>query len=338
MRHPEEPSTEDELDNPALHILTTPSGFRDPLPEADVVLHCGDLTKRSHRLEYESTFSMLRRLRAPLKLVIAGNHDGALDRRWWEVWEQPRRDPHMETPAAVERIIEESRADGVQYLTEGTYTFDLANGARLRVYASPWTPEFGAWGFQYSSEGASAGHDFDIPGDVDVAMTHGPPRGVLDLAGRGATRTAAGCDWLFRAVYRGRPRVHCFGHIHEGWGGYLATWRPTAENQYDITASSVIDGPRSRFLERLPPGPLRAAASARRGEEEDAETKRARTQRLKKMVKDRSVRVDIAEGEDQVRENEQTLFLNAAIMNISYQPTQCPWLVDIDLPRSTPSD
>lgn len=321
-KDPDAPTTDDEFSTLDVDVQRTPTGFRDPLPEADVVLHCGDLTKRSQPIEYERTFSMLRRLKAPLKLVIAGNHDGALDRNWYEKWEQPRRDPHMEIPAEAERIIADAKKDGVKYLVEGDYTFHLANGAKLRVYASQWTPEFGSWGFQYDSDG----HDFNIPSDVDIAMTHGPPQGVLDAAGWDAH--PAGCEHLFRSVYRSRPRVHCFGHIHEGWGAYLATWK-TAENQYDVTTHTVIDADESKYVEE-PPGASRYYVK------EDTQTKQAKVQRLKQRAKDRAIVVDISDGENQVRENEQTLFVNAAIMNIHYRPTQCPWLINIDLPKSAP--
>lgn len=319
--HPPEGQTvDDEFNSSAFNVQWTPSGFRDPLPEADVVLHCGDLTKRSEPVEFEATFAMLRRLKAPLKLVIPGNHDGALDRGWWSMWQQPRRDPHMEIPGAVERIVEAARQDGVRYLAEGDYTFNLANGARLRVYASPWTPEYGTWGFQYDN-----GHDFSIPSGVDIAMTHGPPQGVLDETSWGGTR--AGCDHLFRAVYRSKPRVHCFGHIHESWGAYLATWK-TAENQYDVTTASAIDAGQSKFIEEPIPRGYRFP--------KDPEAQQADVERFKQRARDRAILVDVSDGENKVQENEQTLFVNAAIMNISYRPLQCPWLLNIDLPKSAP--
>lgn len=319
--HPPEGQTvDDEFNSSAFNVQWTPSGFRDPLPEADVVLHCGDLTKRSEPVEFEATFAMLRRLKAPLKLVIPGNHDGALDRGWWSMWQQPRRDPHMEIPSEVERIVEAARQDGVRYLAEGDYTFNLANGARLRVYASPWTPEYGTWGFQYDN-----GHDFSIPSGVDIAMTHGPPQGVLDETSWGGTR--AGCDHLFRAVYRSKPRVHCFGHIHESWGAYLATWK-TAENQYDVTTASAIDAGQSKFIEEPIPRGYRFP--------KDPEAQQADVERFKQRARDRAILVDVSDGENKVQESEQTLFVNAAIMNISYRPLQCPWLLDIDLPKSAP--
>ena len=38
---------------------------------------------------------------------------------------------------------------GVTYLEEGTYTFTLANGARFTIYISPYSPEFCDWAFPY---------------------------------------------------------------------------------------------------------------------------------------------------------------------------------------------
>lgn len=314
-------SIDDEFNSSGFNIHRTPSGFRHPLPEADVVLHCGDLTKRSEPVEFEATFAMLRGLKAPLKLVIPGNHDGALDRGWWSMWQQPRRDPHMEIPGEAERIVEAARQDGVRYLVEGDYTFNLANGARLRVYASPWTPEYGTWGFQYGD----SGHDFSIPAGVDIAMTHGPPQGVLDETRWGGTR--AGCDCLFRAIEHSKPRVHCFGHIHEGWGAYLATWK-TVENQYNVTTASAIDADQSKFIEEPLPRGYRFP--------KDPQAQQADIELFKQRARDRAILLDVSDGENKVKANEQTLFVNAAIMDTSYRPLQRPWLLDIDLPKSTP--
>ena len=50
-----------------------------PLQRADVVIHCGDLTQGSTLAEYRATIRLLESLQAPLKLVIAGNHDWTLE-------------------------------------------------------------------------------------------------------------------------------------------------------------------------------------------------------------------------------------------------------------------
>ena len=56
------------------HGVEFPSEDR-PFQHADVVIHCGDLAEESKLEEYEASIRLLKDLRAPLKLVIAGNHE-----------------------------------------------------------------------------------------------------------------------------------------------------------------------------------------------------------------------------------------------------------------------
>lgn len=58
--------------------------FHNPLPSADVAIHCGDLTMMSHVKEYQTTFDVMRSIDAPLKLVIPGNHDCSMDVDFWK--------------------------------------------------------------------------------------------------------------------------------------------------------------------------------------------------------------------------------------------------------------
>ena len=54
-----------------------------------------------------------------------------------------------------------------------------------------------------------------IPAHVDVLITHGPTHGVLD---RSAGSGNVDCEELLAATRRTRPRLHVFGHIHQGHG------------------------------------------------------------------------------------------------------------------------
>ncbi|OKL64516.1 hypothetical protein UA08_00812 [Talaromyces atroroseus] len=181
----------------------------------DVAIHCGDLTNESKIEEFQN---MLRYIRedlpqTDLKLVIAGNHDFTLDIPAFKNIVANAR------PVLEPELAGNGDADDNIFLLdeEGTYEFQLRNGALLRVYASPFTPSLsGDWGFQYH---LNQGHTFDIPDNVDVVITHGPPRGILDYSANSSSR--AGCPDLFRAVARVQPKLHCFGHIHEGWGAKL---------------------------------------------------------------------------------------------------------------------
>lgn len=284
-------------------------GFHRPLPRADVAVHCGDLTIRSDVKEYQATFDMMREVDAPLKLVMPGNHDCSMDVGFWEK-ECARRGQYL-PPEALERlrqqpretyeVVEKARQDGIHVLVaEGTYRFVLANGARLTVYASPWTPRYGTWGFQYDPDAMEVdagdtvvigGHGFQIEEGTDIAMTHGPPHGILDRTVMGADD--AGCPGLLAAVRRARPRVHCFGHIHEGYGALLMPWEKEDENMMVGREGGVGDEAVVMKPLSLCPGDRGSLGSV---------------------------------------PGKHTLFVNAAIMDVHYRPHQSPWLVDLELP------
>jgi len=116
------------------------AAFRPPLPRADVLLHCGDLTMIGLLNEYETTLAMLRDIDADLKLVIAGNHDISLDEAYYarkgqsmQQWRLDEPDPDMPRKARELWTGARAREAGVTYLDEGTHFFALKNGAKLRV-------------------------------------------------------------------------------------------------------------------------------------------------------------------------------------------------------------
>jgi hypothetical protein len=131
-------------------------------------------------------------------------------------------------------------------------------------------------------------------------MTHGPPLGVLDATYRGEN---VGCQHLLRAARRCRPRLHAFGHIHEGWGAQRVRWN-TCED-LDVKAEEHIEAVDA----------VRVDSEAAKGE--------------------RAVTVDISQGADTAIEfGKETLMVNASIMTIRYKPWNGPWLVDMDLERT----
>lgn len=57
-------------------------------------------------------------------------------------------------------------------------------------------------------------------------ITHGPPEIHFDYDSdaSGERSYHMGCRNLARAVKRVRPIMHCFGHIHEGYGHKVVHW------------------------------------------------------------------------------------------------------------------
>jgi len=299
-----------------------------PLQRADVAIHCGDLTDGSKLEEFRAAIQLLRNINAHLKLAIAGNHDFTMDlpafeRKVAEV--TPPLDPELVAkeygaPGEARQLFEGAKDAGIVFLDEGTHRFRLENGALLTVYASPYTPALGAWGFQYDPE---QGHKFSIErGAVDVAVTHGPPKGIMDYT---YGRERAGCPDLFAAIARARPRVHCFGHIHEGWGAKLVTWRNNCGEQ--PTHFSAIDNDSSPLLEKLA-----GLRSSKFDTEEDAGQK---LKKLERYNRDRCCTTSHCAGDEYPLEyGRQTLFVNASISGSGDIPVQRPWLVDVELLRA----
>ena len=275
--------------------------FRWPLPEADVLLHAGDLTGNGALYQHEKTAEMIRKAPAKLKIVIPGNHDLTLDEEYypkhWQVHGKHNGRQDMDACKALYTGLQAEEA-GIAYMEEGIRTVTLTNGAKFTVYASAYTPAFYNWAFAYERDEdrfnlPKLGSEFKainpVPdhGDIDIMLTHGPPQGILDETKHGEENV--GCEHLFNAVWRCKPKLHAFGHIHEGWGAMRMDW--------------------------------------------DLKTAEALLTKRKEVVRDGAAFLDITkEGEMPLRWGKETLFVNAAIMNLLYEPTNAPWVVDLDLP------
>ncbi|KAL9618715.1 MAG: hypothetical protein Q9160_006594 [Pyrenula sp. 1 TL-2023] len=195
----------------------------------------------------------------------------------------------------------------------------------MTVYTSPFTPSSGDlgidWGFQYRQDD---GHDFAIEEQVDIAITHGPPKGVLDYSGQ-----RLGCPDLFRAIARSRPRLHCFGHAHKSWGAKLVTWKDQlgeAPSHFD-----AIDNSSSVMIESL--------AGLTESRYDTPETLREKEVKLERYIKETCCKTShCAEDANPIKYGQQTLFVNAAIKGTTDElPKQLPWLVDIELPMTSNS-
>jgi len=135
------------------------------------------------------------------KIVIAGNHDILLD-----------DDAVVHRPATFpkgSKTCSHLRWGSVRYLQDESTTVTFRNGRKLNIYGCPLTPQYGTWAFQYLPI-RDVWKD-RVPKDVDILMTHGPPKGHLDNDG-------AGCPFLLQEIHRVKPRLAVFGHIHAGRG------------------------------------------------------------------------------------------------------------------------
>jgi len=164
------------------------------VPPGDILIHAGDSTMVGRVEEIIKFNHWLGRLPHPHKILIAGNHDWLFETE----------------PALAESLI-----TNAHYLRDSSVEIE-----GLKFYGSPWQPRFMHWAFNLSRGEEIKGKWDLIPADTDVLITHGPPHGFLDLVPRDSSGSYenAGCEELLLAVMRVRPRLHVFGHIHEGYG------------------------------------------------------------------------------------------------------------------------
>lgn len=163
------------------------------IPDGEILIHSGDATQSGTLHELQAMIDWLDTLPHRHKIVIGGNHDLLLD-------------------SSVIPSSQESRGSinwrNVTYLENEEKTFLCEGGRQVRVYGSPMTPRHGNWAFQYPRSRNVWRNT--IPEQIDILVTHGPPKSHLDLG--------HGCEFLLEELWRTRPKLHVFGHIHAGYG------------------------------------------------------------------------------------------------------------------------
>jgi len=161
------------------------------VPEADILVHAGDVTYTGKRSQYEDFAAWLNIQSERFKYVVfvAGNHDFAAE--------------HTLRP-----LIQNER---IYFLNDQGLELD-----GIKFWGSPYTPRFGQWAFMENRGRDIRRHWELIPTDTDVLITHGPPFGILDESE--LTQGHVGCEELEKAVGRIQPNINVFGHIHGAYG------------------------------------------------------------------------------------------------------------------------
>lgn len=165
------------------------------LPEGDVLIHSGDFSHRRDSVSVRTFLKWFSGQPQKHKILIAGNHDGLFETEpGWCKSKMP---------------------DNITYLQDSACEI-----GGIKFWGSPWQPEFCDWHFNLPRGQALAEKWVLIPDDTDVLITHGPPHGILDLCPdmRRQKLVHVGCKAMAKALERVKPKVHIFGHIHEGAG------------------------------------------------------------------------------------------------------------------------
>jgi len=157
-------------------------------------------------------------------VLIAGNHDNLIYKAYKNGNETYQYlslsylcDSGTELTYHNERFPEEDEG----FLPSGKRTF--------KIWGSPWTKTFEGMNphckaFTVDTEAELEEKWKLIPDDVDILITHSPEFGSLDAIPNmyDGTLFHAGSKSLRDTYKRIKPKLHVFGHIHEGYGSAAA--------------------------------------------------------------------------------------------------------------------
>jgi Icc-related predicted phosphoesterase len=179
------------------HISDT-HGYHDLLDvpkDIDMVIHSGDCSNPrdpyNNEPEVRNFVDWYSKLDIPTKIYVAGNHDSSIEKK----------------------LVSTSDfyTNGIIYLED-----DFIHIDGWKIHGSPITPNFGNWSFMKSRDKLDKHWSRSVDDDVDILITHGPPKGILDISeDRNHNLENCGCNALKRHVItRIKPRLMLFGHIH----------------------------------------------------------------------------------------------------------------------------
>lgn len=182
-----------------VHISDTHGHHRAlRVPDGDILVHSGDVQCNTVAELYDFN-EWLGELPHEHKLLVPGNHDTVFD---------PERFPQHKpvdfrailTNCAV-LIDEACTLEGIKF-----YGYNYCKNLPLECHnAFGRTPD----------QLRQLAHKLAQQQDIDILVTHGPPRGKCDRMVLGLRQ---GDPYLTEAVRALKPRFHLFGHLHEGYG------------------------------------------------------------------------------------------------------------------------
>lgn len=166
-------------------------GYPIDIPKCDLLIHSGDACLEGDYAEVRTFFEWFEGLPGDRKVFVAGNHDWLFQK----------------DPATARKLVPSS----VNYLQD-----ELVEVNGLKIYGSPWQPEFCDWAFNLPRGWPLRKKWEAIPAGIDILVTHGPPMGILDYSHFGNEHV--GCEDMRQELARIKPKLHCFGHIHGAYG------------------------------------------------------------------------------------------------------------------------
>lgn len=178
------------------------------VPDGDLLIHAGDISNGKDR-QVVRFLKWFEQQPHPYKVFIGGNMDYPLE--------------HDDT--RYRGLL----SDNIYYLENEAVIIE-----GIKIWGSPVVPDF-VGVFNYSRGEAIRSFWEGIPSDVDLLLTHTPPKGILDRTSSGME---VGCVDLRQRVEELRPPLHVFGHVHESYGIYRT--KPTTFVNASFSSSKIF--------------------------------------------------------------------------------------------------
>lgn len=195
------------------------------IPEAiDIVIFSGDESNYfevyKNEPECKEFLKWFRDLPIKHRVMIGGNHSAYIAKHTRE-------------------FRELCREYGIIYLENESVEIE-----GLKIWGSPYSPTFGNWHFMKARDKMWKLWE-NIPENTDILITHTPPKNCLDLSyNRNGELEFCGCSNLLKHVFRVKPKLHLYGHIHNSPDGILNAGQMKLANLDTIfsNGSVVTDG------------------------------------------------------------------------------------------------
>ncbi|KAH8689947.1 Metallo-dependent phosphatase-like protein [Talaromyces proteolyticus] len=210
------------------------------VPPGDLLIHAGDLCNDGSVREIQAAVDWLTALPHAHKVVIAGNHDSYFDPRSRLDEDRDKTLVSVSASTASIQSIDDFDShridwgDNIHYLQHSSITLTFpdpgagagagaaARSRKLNIYGAPQIPTPMSMGPEHAftyppSQDAWSG---TIPIETDILITHTPPYAHRDLG----PAFSIGCPFLLAEVWRVRPKLHVFGHVHFAYGAEPVYW------------------------------------------------------------------------------------------------------------------
>lgn len=201
-------------------ISDTHNKFPEVPNAGELLIHAGDLTNSGTLNSIQQTIDWLKQLQKKWPgssdgyryiVVIAGNHDSFFDERSRSVHDTKTSKPPRGRKLDWGKIL---------YLQHESLTLTFPGDRKLKLHGAPQIPKCGGKEFAFQYERGQDAWTNTIPDDVDILVTHNPPKWHLDIASNGGL----GDEHELKECWRVKPTLHVFGHIHSGYGKEYVWW------------------------------------------------------------------------------------------------------------------